>query len=129
MRNHSADMMLFAAKMKTSFPSVAISRFISLPLIEQLMQRHVAFSENTKISVQRHDPFVLLQCKRGANGNSFLADAAEPFADFSLAQEQQHFLLDHSRKQNAFVKTDQLFVGEVLSVEVHGEVFTDGEML
>jgi hypothetical protein len=54
-------MMFPVPKMKTSFSSFAVSFLRTLPLHEKFTQWHIACSENAKIPVQGHDPFILLQ--------------------------------------------------------------------
>jgi hypothetical protein len=54
--------------------------------------------------MQWHDVFILIQGHGDAHRNGFLADPAEPFAYFSLSEQNQHFFLDHARFQYAAVQ-------------------------
>src|SRR5215213_8758679 len=97
--DHSTNMMFMATEMKTSFAAFAISFSTALPLHKQFAQRHVARGKYSKVAMQRHYPFVLLQCHGSAYGNSFLTNAAKPFADATLPQQYQHLFLDKARQQ------------------------------
>ena len=88
--------------MKTTLTALAIAVFTALPLPEQTVQGHPPRGKYAQVAVQRHDPFILLQRHRCAYGNGFLADAAEPLADFVLAKKNQHFFSIETREYSVF---------------------------
>ena len=96
-------MVFTVAEMKTSFAALAVTILCALPLFEKFVQRHVPRSEHTQVAVQGHDPFIFLQRQGGANGNGFLANAAEPFGDAALPQQHQHFFFDQPGPQKISV--------------------------
>jgi hypothetical protein len=89
-------MMFDAPEMETPFPAFTVSFRVPFPLAEKPGQGHTAGRENSEVPVKGHDPFIFLQGKGGTHGNRFLPDPAEPFADLSLPEQDQHFFLDHS---------------------------------
>jgi hypothetical protein len=87
--------MFLRAEVKTSFSSLTVSFLITLPLHKQFMQGHIAGGEYTQVAMQWKNPFVGLHGKRSTNCNGFLPNTAEPFADFTLSKENQHFFFNH----------------------------------
>jgi hypothetical protein len=93
--------------MKGAFSSFRVTVFISLPLVEKFEEGHLAGCKNPKVPVQCHDVFVLFKRQGGANGNRFLPDTREPFGDFALPQQVEHFLLNDPWFYDCPVKSDQ----------------------
>ena len=71
--------------------------------------------------MQRHNPFVRLQCMGGAYRNGFLTNATEPLTNFSLAQEYQHFFLNHPGQEQLPVQMNKGFVVILIAVKLHGK--------
>src|SRR4051812_40645962 len=107
MRDHTHDMMVIGAKVKGTVATFGISTHRSLPLRKQPVERKISGSKHSQVSMHRKYIFVGLKGLRKANGYSFLSNAAKPFADFILAQQDQHFLFNHSRFKQPFVKLFQ----------------------
>src|SRR5258708_5147756 len=74
--------------------------------------------------MQRHDPFIILQCKCGARRDSFLANATEPFGNPSLSQQDQHLFFYHPRQQQALIEMDQLFLRQLFPFKLHTYSFS-----
>jgi hypothetical protein len=45
-----------------------------------------------------------MQCLRYPYRNGFLSNSTEPLTDFSLAQQYEHFFLDHPRQQQPAIQ-------------------------
>src|SRR4029077_19358013 len=87
MADHSADVMLSRAKMKTSFTPFTIAIFITLPLHKEFVQWHISAGKNAQVTMQRHHPFIMFQRIRYTNWYGFLPNSTEPFANFTLPEE------------------------------------------
>ena len=101
-------MVFGAAEMKTSFAAFAVSLFVALPLHKQFTERHVSTSKHSQIAVQGHHPLVGIQCRCNTGRDGFLANATEPFTDFTLAQKHQHFFFDHPWQEHRFIQISEL---------------------
>jgi hypothetical protein len=109
--------------MKAALAGFAVSILETLPLLEQLTERHVATGKNTKVTVKRHDPLVFVERFGDAYGDGFLTDAAEPLGDFSLTEQDEHLLFNQSGKQDGAIQFDEGIVVDVFSVKLHGREF------
>jgi hypothetical protein len=79
--------------MEGTFPSMSKTRSFPLPLGKELAQGHAPRGKDPEVAVQREDIVFGRKGEGSTDGNSFLADAGEPLADFALAQEGEHFFL------------------------------------
>lgn len=84
------------------------------------MKWNIPVGEYTQVTMQRKNKLLWLECERGTDRYSFLSNAGKPFADFSLAEQFEHLLLDHTREQDAFIEPHQVFVREFLAFEADG---------
>ena len=87
--------MLAVAEMEAAFAAFAIAFPGALPLHKQAAERHIPGGKDPEVAVQGHDPFVLFQGQRSTHRDGFPSDPTEPFGDFTLAEENEHFSLDH----------------------------------
>jgi hypothetical protein len=90
-----------------------------LPLGKQPIQGYLPTREDTEISMHWKDVFIRLQCLRNSHGNRFLSDPAEPFTDFILPEQNEHFFFNHPRRQDLFVQIQQSGIGQILAVVFH----------
>jgi hypothetical protein len=119
MGDHSADMVLPVAKVKTSFPSFTISFLRALPLFEEFAKGHAARRKYAEIPVKGHDPFIVFKSQRCTNRDCFLAYSTEPFGYFPLPEKDQHFFFDHAGPEQGFIKFFELFVTQLFPVKRH----------
>ena len=117
--DHATDVVFIGTEMKRAFAALAEAFLASLPLHEQLVERHFTRCEHTQITVHRHYVLISVQRHSGANSNSFLAYTAEPLADLPLAQQHQHLFLDHARAHELGIYIDKLTFGEPVLIELH----------
>lgn len=71
------------------------------------MERNVAGSEYPEISVERKNVIGFAEGHRGTDGDRFLADAGEPFAQLSLTEKDEHLFFDHPGEKNAFEQPEK----------------------
>jgi hypothetical protein len=119
MRDHSDDLEFLCTEVKGAVATFGKSTWLSHPLGEQSVERNFPSGKDTEIPVHGQDVFIAIQGKAAPNGDSFLTDTGEPFRQFPLAQEHEHFLLDHARLQDSFIDTPELVVGESGTVVLH----------
>jgi hypothetical protein len=124
MRDHTTDAMITTAKMKTALPPLAVPFLVSLPLLEQAMQWHIAGGKHTQVAVQGHDPVSLVQGSSHSHGYCFLSNSTEPLTDFSLAQQYQHLFFDHTGQENLPIKMNQFLVAVIVALELHDRYCT-----
>ena len=85
--------------MKRAVAPFCVSVQRALPLSEEPVEGKAARGENAEVSMHREDVFVVMKGSGKSDGNRFLADAAKPFAYLALAEEDEHFFLDHPRAE------------------------------
>jgi hypothetical protein len=114
-------MMFVGAKVKRAVATLRVAHRRSLPLRKETIKRQVAPGEDAEVAVHGENVFIGLKGLRNSYRYRFLADAAKPFADAVLPEENQHLFFDHSRPQQFMVQLEQDIVGVFLAVEFHGQ--------
>jgi hypothetical protein len=119
MANHAHDVVVLRAKVKTSVSSFSEARGFSLPLGKKLLIGYAPGCEDPKISVQGHDVFLRFQGTGDTHRDGFLANAREPFPNFTLAQQNEHTLFYDPGFGQCSEQLQQLFISQISSVKQH----------
>ena len=104
--DHPHDVMGHAPEMEAPVVSLGEAGGLALELGEQLGEFDAPGGEHAEVAVHREDELVRLEGGRAPDGDGLLAHAAEPFADASLPQQAEHFLLDEPGEQQVVEQPD-----------------------
>jgi hypothetical protein len=117
--NHADYMVFVGAEMETAVAALGKTAFFSLPLGKEFGEGNAARREHTQVAVQWQDVFVGVQCLCDSDRNGFLADAAEPFSHFALAQQYEHFFFNDPGFHQGTVQVQESFITQVSALKVH----------
>ena len=106
--DHAHDVVFEAAEVEAPVSPIGKSMFFALKLGKQAIQGHTTGCENPEVAMHREDELVFRHGGCNSHGDCFLTQPAEPLADFSLPQLRHHFLLNHARKHELFIKPELL---------------------
>ena len=117
--DHADYMVFVGTEVETALAAFGKTAFFTLPLGKEFGEGNAARSEHTQIPVQWQDVFVGVQCLCDSDRNGFLADAAEPFSHFALAQQYEHFLFNDPGFHQGTVQVQESFITQVSALKVH----------
>jgi hypothetical protein len=75
--------------------------------------------KNTQIAMERHNPFIRRERGYHSSGDCFLSNAAKPFTNPTLAQEDKHFFFNQAWEKKGAVEIQQNLIRKIFAVKKH----------